>query len=192
MEIMPAKRSQARQVARLVMLAMDHDCCRHFMGPGHSLSEFEDVMTALVEREDSQYSYLNTLVAVDGGDEPLGICVAYDGARLVELRRAFLDAMAREFGRDHGGMEDETSAGEFYVDSLAVREDMRGRGIATALLGAAAARCGAMGIPALGLLVDRGNPGAMRLYRRVGFRHVGDSTWGGHPMMRLRMAVTDT
>ena len=56
---------QAREIARLIMVAMNHDCCRYFAGPHHTLEDFEDLMTALCEREDSQYSYRNTLVAID-------------------------------------------------------------------------------------------------------------------------------
>ena len=48
------------------------------------------MMTLLVEREDSQYSYKNTMVAVDG-DKVVGISVCYDGSKLHELRRPFLE-----------------------------------------------------------------------------------------------------
>ena len=41
----------------------------------------------LVEREDSQYSYRKTLVAMDA-DRVVGISVSYDGGLLHELRHA--------------------------------------------------------------------------------------------------------
>ena len=36
-----------------------------------------------------------------------------------------------------------------------------------------------------GLLVDKGNPKAEKLYIRVGFEYSNDATWGGHPMKHL-------
>ena len=44
-----------------------------------------------------------------------------------------------------------------------------------------------MGLPAVGLLVDKGNPLAEKLYARVGFGYVDDNEWGGHPMRHLQM-----
>ena len=190
MEIQPAKDSQARSIARLIMQAMNYDCCRYFAGPDHTLDDFERMMTSLVQSEKSQYSYLNAIVAVDeDGGEPCGVCISYDGARLHELREAFVNAARDSLGRDFGSMADETSAGELYIDSIAVREDCRGRGIATCLLQAAVDKARAMNLPAVGLLVDKGNPKAERLYERVGFRYVGDSSWGGHEMKHLQYAV---
>jgi hypothetical protein len=42
-----------------------------------------------------------------------------------------------------------------------------------------------MGLPCVGLLVDKGNPVGEALYVSVGFRHVNDNSWGGHPMKHL-------
>ena len=86
------------------------------------------MMTMLVEREDSQYSYRNTLVAMDG-DQVVGISVSYDGGKLRQLRLAFIEAAKEYLGKDHSGMEDETQAGEFYLDSLAVLPEYRRQGI---------------------------------------------------------------
>lgn len=190
MEIQPAKDSQARSIARLIMQAMNYDCCRYFAGPDHTLEDFERMMTSLVQSEKSQYSYLNAIVAVDeDGGEPCGVCISYDGARLHELREAFVNAARDSLGRDFGSMADETSAGELYIDSIAVREDCRGRGIATRLLQAAVDKARAMNLPAVGLLVDKGNPKAERLYERVGFRYFGDNAWGGHEMKHLQYQI---
>ena len=190
MEIQHAKDSQARSIARLIMQAMNYGCCRYFAGPDHTLDDFERMMTSLVQSEKSQYSYLNAIVAVDeDGGEPCGVCISYDGARLHELREAFVNAARDSLGRDFGSMADETSDGELYIDSIAVREDCRGRGIATRLLQAAVDKARAMNLPAVGLLVDKGNPKAERLYERVGFRYVGDNAWGGHEMKHLQYQI---
>ena len=120
---------QAQAIARLIMQAMNYDCCQYFAGPDHTLADFERVMIGLVRRTDTQYSYRNTIVAVDvDADEerPVGIMVSYDGGRLHELRRAFIEAARIHFAQDFSQMEDETGPGEFYLDSMAVEEAYRG------------------------------------------------------------------
>ena len=58
-------------IASMIMLAMTDDCCLSFCGEGYGLDDFYKMMTLLVEREDSQYSYKNTCVALDD-DRPAG------------------------------------------------------------------------------------------------------------------------
>ena len=186
--IQPATREQAADIANLIMTAMTADCCLNFCGEGRGLDDFRRMMTLLVERDDSQYSYRNTLVAVEA-DKVVGIATSYDGAQLHRLRRAFIDAAKEHLNRDHSGMDDETQAGELYLDSLAVLPDYRRRGIARRLLQATADRAKAQHLPCVGLLVDQGNPAGERLYRSVGFRYANDSHWGGHPMKHLTWAV---
>lgn len=185
MKILTAERQQAPEIASLIMTAMTDECCLYFAGPDHSLDDFRRMMTRLAERDDSQYSYRNTLIAIDDEGNITGAIVAYDGARLHELREAFVSSAKECFGRDFSQMDDETQEGEIYIDSLAVFPAYRGRGIATALLRALISKAGEEGHHAVGLLVDKGNPSAERLYRSVGFRYAGDSSWGGHPMKHL-------
>ena len=129
-EIREATKPQAAEIASLIMMAMTDDCCLYFCGDGYGLEDFHSMMTMLVEREDSQYSYRNTLIAMDG-DKVVGISVSYDGGRLHELRRAFINAAKECLGKDHSGMDDETQAGELYLDSLAVLPEYRRQGIAS-------------------------------------------------------------
>ena len=182
--IQPATRAQAPAIARLIMMAMTDDCCLHFCGPGYGLADFLGVMTALVEREDTQYSYTNTCVACDG-DRVVGIAVSYDGGRLHELRRPFLELSLGRLGKDNSGMDDETQAGELYLDSLAVLPDYRRRGIARRLIAATRRRATALGLPCVGLLVDQGNPVGEALYAAAGFRFANLARWGGHGMRHL-------
>jgi len=179
---------QASHIASLIMEAMNADCCQNFAGPQHTLVDFHNLMTSLVEMEDSQYSYRNTLVAVTSSGILAGVCVAYDGGKLHRLRSRFIEGALRKFGMDYSGMAAETQEGEFYIDSLAVSSAFRGKGIATQLLQAAIARGKELEIPAVGLLVDKGNPRAEALYSRLGFQYVDDTTWGGHSMKHLQYA----
>ncbi|MBR4521961.1 MAG: GNAT family N-acetyltransferase [Prevotella sp.] len=183
-EIQEATKNQAAEIASLIMMAMTDDCCLYFCGDSYGLEDFRQMMTMLVEREDSQYSYKNTLVAMDAS-KVVGISVSYDGGRLHELRRDFIEAAKEQIGKDHSGMDDETQAGELYLDSLAVLPEYRHQGIARILIKATKEKADKMGIPCVGLLVDKGNPYGEAFYSSVGFRYVNDSMWGGHPMKHL-------
>ncbi len=182
--IRKSEKSEAASIARLIMDAMTDECCLYFCGDGHGLDDFHAMMTTLVERDDSQYSYRNTLVAVDG-ETVVGIAVSYDGGRLHQLRRAFIDTAKRYLDKDHSGMDDETQAGELYLDSLAVLTTYRRQGIAKKLLRATKEKANDMGLPYVGLLVDKGNPTGEALYASVGFVYRNDSMWGGHAMKHL-------
>ena len=181
-----ARPDEAARIADLIIMAMTEECCLHFCGPGHDIRDFRRVMTSLVARPETQYSYNNTLVATIE-DNIVGICVSYDGALLHLLRQPFIDAAQQEWGMDHSSIPDETQAGELYIDSLAVDPDYRGRGIASLLLRATIDKSRALGLPSTGLLVDVGNPKAEALYNKVGFQYAGTNSWGGHGMKHLVM-----
>ena len=185
-DIRQASKEQAPEIARMIMLAMTDDCCLSFCGEGYGLDDFYKMMTLLVEREDSQYSYKNTRVALDG-DKVVGISVSYDGSRLHELRRPFLELALELIGKDHSGMNDETQPGELYLDSLAVLPEYRRQGIARRLICVTKERADQMGLPGLGLLVDIGNPVGEALYTSIGFQYVDDNHWGGHDMKHLAL-----
>ncbi len=185
-EIKEATKEQDSDIARYIMMAMTNDCCLYFCGEGYGLQHFHQMMTQLVGQERSQYSYRNTLVAVDG-EKVVGIAVSYDGGCLHELREAFLQAAREMIGKDHSGMDDETQEGELYLDSLAVSPAYRQQGIARRLLRATKEKADRLGLPCVGLLVDKENPVGEALYASVGFRYVNDSRWGGHPMKHLTL-----
>ena len=183
-EIQEANKHQATEIANLIMMAMTDECCLYFCGDGYGLENFRKMMTILVEMEDSQYSYRNTLVALDRG-KVVGISVSYDGGRLHELRRAFIKAAKEHVGKDHSDMEDETRSGELYLDSLAVLPDYRRQGIAKELVSATKKKADRMHLLFIGLLVDKDNPKGDAFYISIGFHYVGDNLWGGHSMKHL-------
>lgn len=117
-----ATASLAAPIASLIMEAINHECCHNMAGKDHTIEDFRRVMTELVALDDSQYSYRNTLCAFTDDGRLAGICVSYDGGELHRLRRRFIEAAQREFGIDYSDMDDETQAGELYIDSIAVSE----------------------------------------------------------------------
>ena len=144
-----------------------------------------EAFVELAGREESQYSYRNALVGeVDG--VAAGAVVGYDGALLQRLRKPLLDMIAERIG-NVPFIEDETSAGEFYVDSLAVLPQFRGRGVGRSLLSAMRDNAFAAGFSHVGLLVDFENPSAEALYNSLGFKRVNATTFLGHNMWHLQV-----
>ena len=188
-EIVPARPSHSCDIARLIVEAMTPECCNHLAGPHHSVEDFLAVMQRLVEADHSQYSFRNTSVALSNGQDVAGICVSYNGADLHRLRSAFIAEAAQAFGMDYSHMSDETHPGELYLDSLAVDRAFRRQGIARKLLADTVEKARRLNLPAVGLLVDQGNPDAERLYTSFGFRYINDAVWAGHPMKHLQFAV---
>ncbi|MGI6223254.1 MAG: GNAT family N-acetyltransferase [Prevotella sp.] len=186
MKIVPAQREWASWIASRIMEAMNHECCLNLAGPKHGLADFHQLMTDLVERTDTQYSYLNSLVALSDEGELMGTCVSYDGAALLRLRKPFIEESLKRFGMDHSHMTPETQAGELYADSLCIDHNFRHRGVGSALLKATIEKGRRLMLPKVGLLVDKGNPKAEHLYHQLGFEYVNDTEWGGHPMRHLQ------
>ncbi|MBO5086372.1 MAG: GNAT family N-acetyltransferase, partial [Paludibacteraceae bacterium] len=115
---------------------------------------------------------------------PAGVIVAYDGARLEELRSETM-RIIRKYKPDFTVSEDETEPGEYYIDTLCVLPQYRKMGIATKLIAAIHEKALAEGHAQLGLIVDFDNPTAERLYTNLGFHRVGTRIFAGHKMWHL-------
>lgn len=174
-----ATADDAPAIARAIIMAFGEDMTRRLCGDrGHEIIE------RIVRREDTQYSYHNCAVCEVGGIVAGAVC-GYDGARLHELRQPVLDILREECGL-RITVTDETSAGEFYIDSVGVMPEMRGRGIGARLLEWMRDEAFAAGHGRVGLLVDDINPKAEKLYHRLGFRRVGEVSFIGHTMHRMQ------
>ena len=182
--IRSAEPRDAEQIAMIIAMAFHPELCENMSG-GKGIEAVLGMMTRLALRQDSQYSYLNTLICEVDGKVAGGAC-GYDGKDLKELRKALFADL-----QEHGlavpeGLTDETEAGEFYIDSVAVFPEFRGKGIASRLIAAMEQRAAEKGIPVTGLLVDTDNPEAERLYTRLGFERVGPKPFLGHTMYHMQ------
>lgn len=144
----------------------------------------------ICEREDVLYSYKHTIIAWED-DTPVGICLCYDGALYHEMRKTTFplfdelkhdDAdhqetageqdnpeQGRKGSMDLDNMQEEAEAGEYYMDSLAVWPEWRGRGIGMKLMQAQIERARELGFNKATLLVDPDNENAKHMYRKLGF-----------------------
>ena len=98
---------------------------------------------------------------------------SYDGARYRRMRDITFPMIRIYVGDDYESKDDETCAGEFYLDSLSVLPEFQRRGIASALIQEMFRQRDEAGIPLATIAVDPENDTAYRLYLRSGFRPEG-------------------
>lgn len=179
MIIRPATKDEAPCIAELFMHAWPVE--QILESNGLSYRQLHESMTAIAARPETIYSYENTIVAeVDG--KVVGAMCAYDGADYVRFKQPVVDML----GADSGFAQlKETEAGEFYLDSVGVLPEFRGRGIASAIFQAQFERAASLGHTQVALIVDVDKPEAEALYRRLGFTHQGNKDFFGHPMKHM-------
>lgn len=187
-EIRPAEIKDADIIADVIMEALGKELCESFTSEGNTLQDVHDLFAICGASADSQYSYKNTLIATVGG-QSAGAIICYDGARLNELRQRFLDEFAKMHGyRIDQYITEETTPDEFYIDSLAVLPEYRGKGIARGLIEAACRwneeTCGKK----VGLLVDKTNHRARGMYERLGFKPDGEREFAGEAMEHMTIS----
>ncbi len=177
-------------MASLIMEAMSHDCCRYYMGGNGDLKDFHQLVCELILEENVQCSYRHTILALKGEENGeksiIGVLAAYDGARLKTLRKRFAEECKKRFKKDWSQIPEETKAGEYYIDCLAVDKDYRRKGVATRLIRYIQRHAVSQGYATVGLLVDYDNPDAEKLYTSLGFTYRKDNVWGGHRMKHLQ------
>ena len=174
----------AAVVARAVAMAIgDPEALHNYCGDDHLA-----VLGKIVCQPATQYSWHNALIAeVDG--IVAGAIVGYDGAELQPLREGTFTVLRECIGRVPA-IADETEAGEYYLDSIAVLPEFRGRGIGSALISALCDKAFAEGHSCVGLIVDYDNPQAEKLYTSMGFERVGTRLFFGHQMWHLQRRKT--
>lgn len=188
MNIIPATPAHAPLIGKAVVMAIGDELARELAGEHHTPAEVEALFADLAGRDDTQYSYCNTLAAVDDEGRVMGLLVCYDGAGLITMRRIFFKEAAERIGMTVDGNVDdipgETTPDEFYLDSLAVFPEFRGQGIAGKLISAAVERAALSG-KRPGLLVDKTNHRARKLYDSLGFKVVGERPFAGETMYHM-------
>ena len=183
MLIRKANREESETITALIMLAME-DIVYNFIGEKSEGKAF-CFLNSLTEETGNQYSYENCWIAESGG-EIVGTAIVYDGARLHELREPVGEKVRSMFNREFNP-EDETQAGEYYIDCVGVSPNQQGKGIGTKIFQFLIEEYVEKRNETLGLLVDNDNPNAKKLYLKLGFEIVGKKTLAGKKMERLQL-----
>lgn len=182
MNIRKAELEDSDDIASYLLLAME-DIVHEFIGQKNP-ERARDFLFHLVQQENNQYSYQNCWVAENEG-QVIAALNAYDGAKLRRLRAPVTKYIKEQFSKDFNP-EDETQEGEYYIDSFGVRPDQQGKGVGAQLLKYIINHYVVKNKQTVGLLVDKNNPSAKRLYLKLGFEQVGEKQLVGKQMLHLQ------
>lgn len=175
LRVRAACREDAAEIATLFLISSD-GLAAYIWGrlaaPGQSLA---DVGAARYARTGTAFSFENCLLAT------------MDGA-VVGMAHAFpMPARAADESEDdpvlapYAMLED---AGSLYLSGLAVHGQHRSRGTGGQLMDRVEALANAMGCPRVSLICFERNEGAMRFYRRRGYRETARRPLVQHPTLR--------
>lgn len=184
--IQQAKAEDAYLVAPLIVQAMGDLAC-DFTGK-ETIEQAIPLFKFLFKNTANQYSHDNTLVFKEKGNI-LGSITTYDGKKLEEYREKLLKYIEQEYAVVNLKLEDETQAGELYIDCLSVSPKAQGKGVGTQLIEAAILKAKEEGHSHIGLLVEMGNPNAKRLYERIGFLVVGKKSLGNSQYEHMQLSL---
>lgn len=185
MIIRKATLKDAKAIAAAMLLAME-ELVYKFIGEDDP-AKAETFLLDLAGMENNQYSYRNCWVVETDG-EVVAAAVLYDGAKLAELRAPVAQYIQSKFNKAFD-VENETQAGEYYIDCIGVSPGQQGKGIGSKLLQFLIDEYVNKQQQTLGLLVDITNPNAKKLYLKLGFKVVGEKTLAGKRLEHLQIAA---
>lgn len=185
MIIRKARKNDYKAVAQYLFYAME-DIVFKFLNndnPETAVSFLE----YFVQQENNQYSYENCYV-IELENKVIGTANIYDGSELTTLRNPIESYIKTKFNPDFQP-EDETQKGEIYLDTLGISPEFRGQGLGSKFLIFLIDEICQKQNKNFGLLVDKENPKAKKLYLSLGFEVVGKKTLMGKPMEHLQVKV---
>lgn len=185
MKIRKATIEDSSIISEHLFLAME-DILYEFIGIKDA-KVAKEFLHYFVERESNQYSYQNCLVA-ESEDGIEGSINIYYGGKLDELRSPVVQYIRKHFNAEFTP-DDETQQGEYYIDSFGISANKQGKGIGTTLLQYVIHKYDSKQ-RTLGLLVDKDNPKAEKLYINLGFKLVGRKVLAGKKMKHLQRKPT--
>ncbi|CDF78895.1 N-acetyltransferase GCN5 [Formosa agariphila KMM 3901] len=182
MFIRKATITDADAIAQLLLTAME-TIVYEFLGvKNHNQAlAFLQHFTA---QSNNQYSYQNCYV-VENKNRVIAAINCYDGALLESLRHPIHQYITTHYNM-YFNPEDETEAGEIYIDSFAVLKSEQGKGVGAMLLKFIIQNYVYKQHKTLGLLVEEHNLKAEHLYLNLGFKMVGTRNLVGKTLKHLQ------
>ncbi|MBP1044001.1 GNAT family N-acetyltransferase [Vagococcus sp. BWB3-3] len=186
--IRSAKKSDVDQIVPLVMIILK-DMELVFLKK-YGEEKLVEVLKLAFADENFRFGYARGIV-LEEENEILGVAFGY-----LDSEESTIDEPLKAAYRKLGIPEDEVMFGdkeafenEWYLDSIAVRADQRGRGIGAKLLEALPKFATKQGANKIGLSVDDVNPRAKQLYIRQGFKEVGRAVISGHQYDHMQKEI---
>jgi ribosomal protein S18 acetylase RimI-like enzyme len=164
--IRQAVRSDAAKAVPLILQAIGH--IAFVLAGTTDRQETAAILDGFFGQEGNRISYQNALVMEEEG-ELVGLAILYDGAKARELDAPLERAAAKKSGDSNYYIPTETTASEFYLDTLSVSSRYQGKGYGRKLVEAGCDWARKLGHRRIGLLVEVDHEPAIRLYERLGF-----------------------
>jgi len=157
-------------IAKLMVQAIG-DMANHLVSKEKAF-DAKAVFKYFIQQKENLYSYENTIICEEN-NKVVGSINGYDGAKFMQLRQPFINYLKEHY--DFNQMiEPETGAGEFYLDTVSVLPDKQSLGIGSVLIQKMIQYASEKGHQKIGLLVDKKNPKAKKLYENLGFRKLDE------------------
>ncbi len=168
MHIHPATSQDCETIAHFLFTAME-DIVYQFIGEKDEEKAIS-FLQHFTAKTDNQYSWENCFIGEIEG-EIIAVANVYNGADLLKLRQPIIDYVKSNYNPTFNP-EPETQTGEIYLDCLAVDSKFRGQGFGSQLLKFLIAEFVEKQHQTLGLLVEKDNFNAKKVYQKMGFSHM--------------------
>ncbi len=133
--------------------------------------DHQPILTHLIDicrMDDTLYSYKHTRIA-EMDNKTVGALIGYDGARYAAMRAKTFGLVQQISGLDLSKNALETGKGEFYLDSMAILPEFRGKKIGLQLMRDRMDWASQNDFETITLLVDKDKPHLQRYYESLGF-----------------------
>lgn len=165
--IRKALATDAAAVAPLILDAIGFEIAHDLTGASNMEEAIRQIGYFFAQK-DNRLSYENAVVATNQ-QHVIGIALFYHGSQTERLDRPFIERWMERKGQAPTIVK-EAQDDEFYLDSVAVHPDCRGKGVGATLLKAFEKEAEARGYERIALLVDEDNGKARKLYESFGYR----------------------
>lgn len=177
MEIRKAVPGDAAEAAALIHEAIG-DIAEVLTGE-KTEERIQEVLQGFFRQNVNRLSFNNCVAAVET-DEICGIVVAYHGNEAKELDRPIIERLRKMWGNPELTVEKEAEPEDYYIDTLCVKREYRGKGFGSMLVEAGEQLAKRKGYTRVSLNVEEDNTGARRLYEKLGYELQKVITINGH------------
>lgn len=173
MEIRNANKEDAYFVAWTVLTALDMDT-----------SDLKKT-TEICAENFGLYSWTNALIITEE-NRSIGCIISYPGDKYVAMREHTWPRLWTDIDPELMRITPlETAPGEYYLDSMAILPEARGRRLGRELMEAAMERGRMLGYDRFGLIVDVDKPHLRNYYADLGFADAGSIRFFTHTFIKM-------
>jgi len=152
--------------------------------------KMRSLMEECLSNPNYRYAYMQALVAEFNG-EIVGAAFGYPNDQENQIDEIFNEILYKRFGIKQGFKDTEAVGDEWYLDTVAVFDWARHRGVGTQLIEALPKIAKEHKKTCIGLNVDCKNPRAKELYTSLGFQETEQVKLGEHDYTHMRWHFSD-